>query len=76
MYCSIGRKGDSCAKRLSASKNGKAVAKITPQTADQRSDPEWRAAFAVLRKSLRAKRANSFGVGTIIEDDKYGDDRA
>ena len=57
-------------------KNGKPVAKITPQTADRTSDPEWRAAFAVLRKSLRAKRATGYRVGTITEDDKYGDDPA
>lgn len=57
-------------------KNGKPVAKITPQTADRTSDPEWRAAFAVLRKSLRAKRATGYRVGTITEDDKYGDEPA
>ena len=57
-------------------KNGKAVAKITPQTADRTSDPEWRTAFAALRKSLRAKRATGYRVGTITEDDKYGDDPA
>lgn len=54
-------------------KNGKPAAKITPQTADRTSDPEWRAVFAVLRKSLRAKRATGYRVGTITEDDKYGD---
>lgn len=57
-------------------KNGKPVAKITPQTADRTSDPEWRTAFAELRKSLRAKRATGYRVGTIAEDDKYGDDPA
>ena len=55
-------------------KNGKPVAKIMPQTADRSSDPEWRAAFAVLEQSLRSKRATGFRVGTITEDDKYGDD--
>ena len=53
-------------------KKGKPVAKITPQTADRTPDPERRAAFAVLRKSLRAKRATGYRVGTITEDDKYG----
>ncbi len=53
-------------------KNGKPVAKITPQTADWTADPEWRAAFAALRKSLRAKSATGYRVGMIIEEDKYG----
>ena len=57
-------------------KNGKPVAKITPHAADQTDDPEWRAAFAALRKSLRAKQATGYRVGTITEDDKYGDDAA
>ena len=57
-------------------KNGKPVAKITPQTADKTSDPEWRSAFAALRKSLRAKKATGYRVGTITEDDQYGDDPA
>lgn len=55
-------------------KNGKPVAKITPQGTDRTADPEWRAAFAVLRKSLRGKRATGYRVGTITEDDKYGGD--
>ena len=54
-------------------KNGTPVAKITPQAADWTSDPEWRSAFAVVEKSLRAKRATGYRVGTITEDDKYGD---
>jgi prevent-host-death family protein len=54
-------------------KNGTPVAKITPQPADRTDDPEWRAAFAALRKSLRSKRATGYRVGTIAEDDKYGD---
>ena len=57
-----------------ARKNRKPVAKITPQTADRTSDPKSRSAFAALRKSLRAKRATGYRVGTISEDDKYGDD--
>lgn len=57
-------------------KNGKAVAKITPQAADRTSDPEWQMAFAALRKSLRAKKATGYRVGTITEDDKYSDDPA
>jgi prevent-host-death family protein len=57
-------------------KNGKPVAKITPQAADRTSDPEWQTAFSALRKSLRAKRATGYRIGTISEDDKYGDDPA
>lgn len=57
-------------------KNGKPVAKITPQAADRNDDPAWRAAFAALKKSLRAKRATGYRVGTIAEDDKYGGDAA
>jgi len=54
-------------------KNGTPVAKITPQPADRTDDPEWRTAFAALRKSLRAKRATGDRGGTITEDDTYGD---
>jgi prevent-host-death family protein len=57
-------------------KNGRPVAKITPQSADRASDPEWRASFAELKKSLRSKRASGYRVGTVTEDDKYGDDAA
>ena len=55
-------------------KNGTPVAKITPQTADRSHDPEWRSSFAVLKRSLRSKRATGYRVGTITEDEKYGDD--
>jgi len=44
------------------------------QAVDRTNDPEWRSAFAVLEKTLRAKRATGYRVGTITEDDKYGDD--
>jgi prevent-host-death family protein len=57
-------------------KNGTPVAKIAPQTADRRSDPEWRSAFAALERSLRSKRATGYRVGSITEDDRYGDDAA
>ncbi|MBV8753033.1 MAG: hypothetical protein JO328_09250 [Hyphomicrobiales bacterium] len=43
------------------------------QAVDRTSEREWRSAFAVLEKSLRAKRATGYRVGTIAEDDKYGD---
>ena len=55
-------------------KNGTPVAKISPQTADRTSDPEWRSAFTALKKSLQSKRAAGYRVGTITEDDLYGDD--
>lgn len=57
-------------------KNGTPVAKIVPQTADRADDPEWRAAFAALKKSLKSKRATGYRVGTITEEDKYGGDAA
>jgi prevent-host-death family protein len=53
-------------------KNGRPVAKITPQSGDRADDPEWRASFAALKKSLRSKRGSGYHVGTITEDDKYG----
>jgi len=55
-------------------KNGTAVAKISPQSADRTKDPEWRSAFAALKKSLGSKRPSGSRVGTITEDDKYGGD--
>jgi prevent-host-death family protein len=54
-------------------KNGRPVAKITPQPHDRARDPDWRASFAALKESLRAK-CGSGRVGTITENDKYGDD--
>jgi prevent-host-death family protein len=55
-------------------KNGKPVAKISPQGEGRTDDPEWRSAFAALERSLRSKRATGYRVGTITEDDKYGGD--
>ncbi len=57
-------------------KNGRPVAKITPQSQDPASDPEWRARFAALKESLRSKRGSGRRVGAITEDDKYGGDPA
>jgi prevent-host-death family protein len=54
-------------------KNGTPVAKIMPQAADRASDPEWRRAFAALETSLRSKRATGYRVGSITEDNRYGD---
>lgn len=57
-------------------KNGRAVAKISPQPADRTQDPEWRAAHEELVRSLDEKPATGFRVGKITEEDKYGDDPA
>jgi hypothetical protein len=46
---------------------------FTPKTTDRSTDPKWKAAFAALRESLRAKKATGYRVGTITEEDKYGD---
>ncbi len=54
-------------------KNGAPVAKVTPQSADRADDPEWRAAYDALAKSLKKKRATGYRVGKITEADKYGD---
>lgn len=55
-------------------KNGRPVAKISPQSHDRAGDPEWRASFAALEESLRSKRGSGRRVGTITEDDQYGDE--
>jgi antitoxin (DNA-binding transcriptional repressor) of toxin-antitoxin stability system len=52
------------------------VAKVTPQPHDRASDPDWQASFAALKESLPSKRGSGRRVGTITEDDKYGDDQA
>jgi len=57
-------------------KNGRPVAKITPQPEDRTSDPEWQSHFAALKKSLRSKRRPDYRVGSISEDDKYDDSDA
>lgn len=59
-----------------ATKNGRPVAKIAPQSQDRGGDPEWRASFAALEESLRSKRGSGRLAGAIAEDDKYGDDPA
>ena len=54
-------------------KNGRPVAKISPQSRERTSDPEWRTSFEALEKSLRSKRGSGGRVVAITEDDKYGD---
>jgi prevent-host-death family protein len=55
-------------------KNGTPVAKIMPHSNDRTSDPQWKAAFKTLKKSLQSKRATGYRVGAILEDDLYGND--
>lgn len=55
-------------------KNGIPVAKISPQSSDRSSDPEWQSAYEALKQSLSTKRVTGFRIGTITEDDLYGDD--
>ena len=57
-------------------KNGRPVAKVSPQPADRTNDPEWVAAYRELVQSLTAEPATGYRVGKITEDDKYGDDSA
>lgn len=55
-------------------KNGRAVAKITPAPADLRDDPEWQAAYQRLVERLENKPDTGFRVGTITEADKRDSD--
>ena len=57
-------------------KNGRPVAKISPQSKDRPRDAEWQASLASLEQSLRSKRGSGHRVGTIAEDDIYDDDEA
>jgi prevent-host-death family protein len=53
-------------------KNGAPVAKVSPHARTRERDPECRASFKALERSLRSKRATGYRVGAITEDDKYG----
>ena len=53
-------------------KNGRPVAKLSPQPADRRDDPEWRAAHDRLMADLRSWHGDGYRVGTLTEEDKYG----
>ena len=55
-------------------KDGTPVAKISPQSSDRSSDPEWQFAYEALKQSLSTTRVTGFRIGTITEDDLYGDD--
>jgi prevent-host-death family protein len=63
-------------KTIVITKNGKPVAKISPEARDRASDSQWRSAYAALKKSLRSKRGSGYRVEPITEDDKYGGDVA
>lgn len=54
-------------------KNGKAVAKISPHAADRTQDPEWQAAHRELVESLRNKPATGVRIGKFNRDDAYDD---
>ena len=53
-------------------KNGRPVAKVSPQPGDRRDDPEWRAAHENLMAFLRSRPDDGYRVGKITEEDKYG----
>lgn len=53
-------------------KNGKPVAKISPQPHDRTQDPEWQAAYQRLVESLSRPRP-SIDVGKVSRDDMYDD---
>lgn len=53
-------------------KNGKTVAKMSPQPHDLRDDPEWQAARQRLIEHLERPRP-SIDVGKITRDDMYDD---
>lgn len=57
-------------------KSGRPVARVSPQAADRREDPQWRAAYEALASRLGEKPITGFRVGAITEADKYGDDEA
>lgn len=53
-------------------KNGRPVAKVAPQPADRRDDPEWRAAYERLMANMRDRPDDGYRVGKITEEDKHG----
>ncbi len=54
-------------------KNGRTVAELRPHPDDPRMDAEWQAAHRRLVERLRSWPDRDYRVGTITEDDKYGD---
>jgi len=56
-------------------KNGKIVGELRPRAQHPKDDDEWRAAFERMTALMSATPATGCRVGTITEDDKYGDAR-
>ncbi len=54
-------------------KNGRTVAELRPRADDPRADPEWRERFDQMMALMRTWPDRGYEVGTITEDDKYGD---
>lgn len=54
-------------------KNGVTVAELRPQFGDKRDDPAWQAAYAELLELMRQTPETGFRVGTLTEEEKYGD---
>jgi prevent-host-death family protein len=54
-------------------KNGRTVAELRPHPHDPRDDPRWRAAHARMIELLHSWPDRGYRVGTITEEDKYGD---
>jgi prevent-host-death family protein len=54
-------------------KKGKPVAEMRPRSARRQDDPHWRAAYDRMVALMRSTPATGYRVGTITEDDKYGD---
>jgi len=57
-------------------KNGKPVAKVSPQPADRRQDPEWQAAYARLMKSFTDMQPTGLTADQVRtrRDERYDDD--
>jgi prevent-host-death family protein len=54
-------------------RQGKPVAELAPRKVSRFDDPEFRARFEQLRRRLREWPRDGYRLGTITEDDKYGD---
>ncbi|MCB1887601.1 MAG: type II toxin-antitoxin system prevent-host-death family antitoxin [Rhodocyclaceae bacterium] len=54
-------------------RQGKPVAKLTRQVANRLDDPEVRDRLDRLRSCLRKWPRDGYRLGSITEDDKYGD---
>lgn len=53
-------------------RNGRPVAKISPQPADRRDDPEWQASYRDLVEHLSRPRP-SIEIGKTTRDEMYDD---